>query len=109
MEQRWSTAKTLFRIDLGDTITWNPNQKGHNVHFIAGPRRLGIKKSKNNKEVSITFDTPVYICINAHPCKHGYDCTCSCRRRHINPDAIAGYKARGKSKKKLNPKRIHNA
>ena len=27
----------VARIDVGDTITWVPTTKGHNVHFIAGP------------------------------------------------------------------------
>ena len=56
-------SEDIARIDLGDTITWNPKSKGHNVHFIAGPEGWELpKKSKNNKEVSITFDTPgVYL------------------------------------------------
>ena len=48
---------------VGDTITWVPTSKGHNVEFIAGPEGWDIpKKSKNNKEVSITFDVPgIYL------------------------------------------------
>ena len=96
-------SEDIARIDLGDTITWNPKSKGHNVHFIAGPEGWELpKKSKNNKEVSITFDTPgVYL----------YQCTPHASMGMIalvvvgddksNLDAIAGYKARGKSKKKL--------
>ena len=49
----------VANIDVGDTITWLPASKGHNVHFIAGPEGWELpKKSKNNKEVAITFDTP---------------------------------------------------
>ena len=96
-------SEDIARIDVGDTITWNPKSKGHNVHFIAGPEGWELpKKSKNNKEVSITFDTPgVYL----------YQCTPHASMGMIalvvvgddtsNLDAIAGYKARGKSKKKL--------
>jgi|TARA_B100000073_G_scaffold301923_1_gene269129 pseudoazurin len=96
-------SEDIARIDLGDTITWNPKSKGHNVHFIAGPEGWELpKKSKNNKEVSITFDTPgIYL----------YQCTPHASMGMIalvvvgddtsNLDAIAGYKARGKSKKKL--------
>ena len=96
-------SEDIARIDLGDTITWNPKSKGHNVHFIAGPEGWKLpKKSKNNKEVSITFDTPgIYL----------YQCTPHASMGMIalvvvgddtsNLDAIAGYKARGKSKKKL--------
>ena len=59
-------SEDITRIDVGDTITWVPTSKGHNVHFIAGPEGWELpKKSKNNKEVAITFDTPgiyYYLC-----------------------------------------------
>ena len=56
-------SEDIARIDVGDTITWVPTQKGHNVEFIAGPDGWKApKKSKLSKEVSITFDTPgVYL------------------------------------------------
>ena len=56
-------SEDITRINVGDTITWVPTSKGHNVHFIAGPEGWELpKKSKNNKEVAITFDTPgVYL------------------------------------------------
>ena len=92
-----------LQINSGDTITWLPTSKGHNVHFIAGPEGWELpKKSKNNKEVSITFDTPgVYL----------YQCTPHASMGMIalvivdgdlsNKDEIAKVKLRGKSKKKL--------
>ena len=53
----------VAKVDVGDTITWLPTSKGHNVHFISAPDGWKIpKKSKNNKEVAITFDVPgVYL------------------------------------------------
>ena len=37
----------VAEIDAGDTITWLPASKGHNVHFIAGPDGWDLpKKSK---------------------------------------------------------------
>ena len=56
-------SEDITRIDVGDTVTWVPTSKGHNVEFIAGPDGWDApKKSKNNKEVSITFDMPgVYL------------------------------------------------
>ena len=93
----------VAEIDVGDTITWLPASKGHNVHFIAGPDGWELpKKSKNNKEVAITFDTPgVYL----------YQCTPHASMGMIalvivggdtsNLDAIEKAKVRGKSKKKL--------
>jgi len=93
----------VAKIDVGDTITWLPASKGHNVHFIAGPDGWDLpKKSKNNKEVAITFDTPgVYL----------YQCTPHASMGMIalvvvgddtsNLEAISKFKVRGKSKKKL--------
>ena len=93
----------VAEIEVGDTITWLPASKGHNVHFIAGPDGWDLpKKSKNNKEVAITFDTPgIYL----------YQCTPHASMGMIalvivggdtsNLDAIAKAKVRGKSKKKL--------
>ena len=93
----------IAKIDVGDTITWLPAAKGHNVHFIAGPDGWELpKKSKNNKEVAITFDSPgMYL----------YQCTPHASMGMIalvivgddisNKDAIAKAKVRGKSKKKL--------
>jgi len=96
-------SQDVARVAVGDTITWLPKSKGHNVHFIAGPEGWELPaKSKNNKEVSITFDTPgIYL----------YQCTPHATMGMIalvivdgdlsNKDAIAKAKVRGKSKKKL--------
>ena len=96
-------SEDIARIDVGDTLTWVPTSKGHNVHFLAGPEGWDIpKKSKNNQEVSITFDTPgVYL----------YQCTPHATMGMIafvvvgedtsNIDAIKKMKIRGKSKKKF--------
>ena len=93
----------VANIDAGDTITWLPASKGHNVHFIAGPDGCALpKKSKNNKEVAITFDTQgVYL----------YQCTPHASLGMLglvvvgedtsNIDLIKKAKVRGKSKKKL--------
>ena len=96
-------SEDIARIDVGDTITWLPKSTGHNVHFIAGPEGWELpKKSKNNKEVAITFDTPgIYL----------YQCTPHATMGMIalvvvgddmsNLDAIKKIKIRGKSKKKM--------
>jgi len=96
-------SEDVTRIDVGDTITWLPKSKGHNVQFIAGPEGWELpKKSKNNKEVAITFDTPgVYL----------YQCTPHATMGMIamvivgddlsNLDDIKAMKMRGKSKKKM--------
>ena len=30
-------SEDISRINIGDTITWLPTTKGHNVEFLAGP------------------------------------------------------------------------
>ena len=93
-------SEDIARIDVGDTITWVPTSKGHNVEFIAGPDGWEApKKSKNGKEVSITFDEPgVYL----------YQCTPHKTMGMIalvvvgeGANDVSGAKVRGKSKKKL--------
>ena len=93
-------SEDITRIDVGDTVTWVPTSKGHNVEFIAGPDGWDApRKSKNNKEVSITFDMPgVYL----------YQCSPHKSMGMIaivvvgdGDNDISGAKVRGKSKKKL--------
>ena len=96
-------SEDIARINPGDTITWVPASKGHNVEFIAGPEGWEApKKSKNGKEVAITFDTPgVYL----------YQCTPHATMGMIalvvvgddmsNLDDIKAMKLRGKSKRKM--------
>ena len=96
-------SEDVSRVDVGDTITWVPSSKGHNVHFIAGPDGWELPaKSKNNNQESITFDVPgVYL----------YQCTPHATMGMIamvvvgddtsNLDAIKKMKLRGKSKKKF--------
>ena len=97
-------SEDISTIEVGDSITWLPTSKGHNVEFIAGPDGWDApRKSKLSKEVTITFDTPgVYL----------YQCTPHKTMGMIaivivgeltqeGVDAIKGAKVKGKSKKKL--------
>ena len=93
-------SEDIARIDVGDTITWTPNSKGHNVEFVAGPDGWEApKKSKLSKEYAFTFDTPgVYL----------YQCTPHKSMGMIaivvvgdGDNDISGAKVKGKSKKKL--------
>ena len=56
-------SEELVDIQVGDTITWLPTSKGHNVEFKTVPEGVDkIKKSKMNKEYSYTFEVPgVYV------------------------------------------------
>lgn len=98
--QKMVYSADIARVEVGTTITWIPTSKGHNVEFIAGPDGWDApKKSKNGKEVSITFDQPgVYL----------YQCTPHKTMGMIalvvvgdgNND-VSGAKVKGKSKQKL--------
>ena len=96
-------SEDIARIDVGDTITWVPTSKGHNVEFVAGPDGWDIpKKSKNNKEIAITFDTPGIYMYQCTPHKSmGMIALVVVGEDTSNKDAIAKAKAMGKSKKKL--------
>ncbi len=96
-------GEDIARIEVGDTITWTPDSKGHNVEFIAGPDGWeSPDKSKLGKEFSYTFDTAgVYL----------YQCTPHKTMGMIamvivgddmsNLDDIKSMKMRGKSKRKM--------
>ena len=96
-------SQDIARIDVGDTITWLPKSKGHNVEFVAGPDGWDApKKSKNGKEVAITFDTPGVYLYQCTPHKSmGMIAMVVVGDDMVNLDAIAGMKMRGKSKKKM--------
>ena len=62
--KRMVYSHEILKIDLHDTVTWVPTSKGHNVQMMASPNNLKLR-SKNNKKVSIKFDTPgiyYYLC-----------------------------------------------
>ena len=96
-------SQELVHIELGDTVKWIPTSKGHNVEFVAGPDGADLpKKSKNNKEVSITFDVPGIYFYQCTPHKGmGMVALVVVGDDTSNKDAIAKAKAVGKSKKKL--------
>ena len=96
-------SEDIARIDVGDTITWVPTAKGHNVEFVAGPDGFDIpKKSKNNKEVAITFDIPGIYFYQCSPHKGmGMIAFVVVGEDTSNLADIAGAKVSGKSKKKF--------
>lgn len=109
LNKRDDGAKMVYsvdvaRVDVGDTITWLPTTKGHNVEFKVGPNDWKLpKKSPFNRKVEITFDVPGVYFYQCTPHKSvgmiglvivGDDIS--------NQDIILKKsKAKGKSKKKL--------
>ena len=98
-------SEDITRIDVGDTITWVPTSKGHNVEFIAGPDGWKTpKKSKLNKEVEMTFDTPGVYLYQCSPHKSmGMIAIVIVGEADpkVVKDRLKGVKVKGKSKKKL--------
>ena len=96
-------SEDIARIDVGDTITWVPTSKGHNVEFIAGPDGWKApKKSKLNKEVAITFDAPGVYLYQCTPHKSmGMIAIVVVGKPEEVKDRFKDAKVRGKSKKKL--------
>ena len=94
-------SEELARVDVGDTITWIPTNKGHNIEMVASPNNMKLK-SKNNKEVQITFKDPGIYYYWCTPHKGmGMVGLVVVGGDTSNKDQIAKAKAIGKSKKKL--------
>ena len=93
----------VAKVAVGDTVTWLPASKGHNVEFIAGPEGFDKpKKSKMNKEYSFTFNIPGVYLYQCTPHKGmGMIAMVVVGEDTSNKDAIAKAKVLGKSKKKL--------
>jgi pseudoazurin len=98
-------SEDITRIEVGDTVTWVPTSKGHNVEFIAGPDGWKApKKSKLNKEVAITFDTPGVYLYQCSPHKSmGMIAIIVVGEPDpkVVKDRLKDAKVKGKSKKKL--------
>ena len=94
-------SEEIARVDVGDTITWVPTTKGHNVEMIASPNDMKLK-SKNGKEVQVTFEEPGLYLYWCTPHKGmGMIGLVVVGGDTSNADAVAKAKVRGKSKKKL--------
>ena len=101
--QKMVYSMDVAEIEVGDTITWVPTSKGHNVQIIAAPEGYEIpKKSKLSKEITLDFSVPgmyYYIC-TPHKAM-GMIGLIIVGSDTSNKEEIAKVKAIGKSKKKL--------
>ena len=94
-------SEKIVYVDVGDTVTWLPSSKGHNVEMISSPNKMKFK-SKNGKEAKITFDTPGIYYYWCTPHKGmGMIGLVVVANDVSNIDEVASAKALGKSKKKL--------
>ena len=94
-------SEEIARVDIGDIITWIPTTKGHNVEMISSPNDMKLK-SKNGKEVKISFDKAGIYYYWCTPHKGmGMIGLVVVGNDTSNIDQIANAKAMRKSKKKL--------
>ena len=94
-------SQEIAKIEAGDTVTWLPASKGHNVEIISSPNKMKFR-SKNSKEAKIIFDTPGIYYYWCTPHKGmGMIGLVVVGNDLSNIDDIASAKAIGKSKKKL--------
>ncbi len=99
-------SEEIVRIGVGDTVTWVPTDKGHNVEMVSSPNDMKFK-SKNNKEVSLTFEqTGIYYYWCTPHKGMGMIGLILVGEDKSNFDQVSKAKALGKSKKKL--KRLLN-
>ena len=94
-------SEEIARVDIGDIITWIPTTKGHNVEMISSPNDMKLK-SKNGKEVKISFDKAGIYYYWCTPHKGmGMIGLVVVGNDMSNIDDVKKAKAYGKSKKKL--------
>ena len=95
-------SENIARIGVGDTITWVPTSKGHNVQFVSVPDGVEKIKSKMNAEVSFTFEQEgVYLYLCTPHATMGMIGVVVVGDSDVNLAEAKKYKFRGKSKKKF--------
>ena len=95
-------GQDVARIEVGQTITWTPDSKGHNVQFVSVPEGVEKVKSKLSKEFSYTFEQEgVYLYVCTPHASMGMIGMVIVGESDVNLDEALDYKFRGKSKKKF--------
>ena len=100
--ERMVYSTEVAKVAIGDTITWLPASKGHNVHFISAPDGIKLVKSKMNKEFSFTFEKEGIYLYQCTPHKSmGMIGLVVVGENTDNIDSVKKTKVVGKTKKKL--------
>ena len=95
-------GQDVAKIYVGQTITWTPDSKGHNVQFVSVPEGVEKVKSKLSKEFSYTFEQEgVYLYVCTPHASMGMIGVVVVGDSDVNLDEVLDYKFRGKSKKKF--------
>ena len=100
--ERMVYSTEVAKVAIGDTITWLPASKGHNVHFISAPDGIELVKSKMNKDFSFTFEKEGIYLYQCTPHKSmGMIGLVVVGENTDNIDSVKNTKVVGKTKKKL--------
>ena len=100
--ERMVYSTEVAKVAIGDTVTWLPASKGHNVHFISAPDGVELVKSKMNKEFSFTFEKEGIYLYQCTPHKAmGMIGLVVVGENTDNLDSVKKTKVFGKTKKKL--------
>ena len=95
-------GQDVARVEVGQTITWTPESKGHNVQFVSVTEGVEKVKSKLSKEFSYTFEQEgVYLYVCTPHASMGMIGMVIVGESDVNLDEALDYKFRGKSKKKF--------
>ena len=95
-------GQDVAKVEVGQTITWTPDSKGHNVQFVSVPEGVEKVKSKLSKEFSYTFEQEgVYLYVCTPHASMGMIGMVIVGESDVNLDEVLDYKFRGKSKKKF--------
>ena len=95
-------GQDVAKVEVGQTITWTPDSKGHNVQFVSVPEGVEKVKSKLSKEFSYTFEQEgVYLYVCTPHATMGMIGVVVVGESDVNLDEVLDYKFRGKSKKKF--------
>ena len=95
-------GQDVARIEVGQTVTWTPKSKGHNVQFVSVPEGVEKVKSKLSKEFSYTFEQEgVYLYVCTPHASMGMIGMVIVGESDVNLDEAKDHKLRGKSKKKF--------
>ena len=97
-------SQDVARVEVGKTIIWTPNSKGHNVQFVSVPEGVEKVKSKLSKEFSYTFEQEgayLYVCTPHASMGMIGVVIVGNTPTDINLEEVKKYKFRGKSKKKF--------
>ena len=96
-------SEDVLKVEVGDTVVWNPKDKGHNVEFIIGPDAIELpKKSRINQEFTYTFEKSGVYFYQCTPHKSmGMIAVIIVGDDLTNLDQVKSVRVFGKSKRKL--------